>query len=198
MHALIERYNTKVLPQLKSEKEYKSPYEIPHITKVVVNMGIGDYMTDSKAVDQAMAMLGKLTGQKPVVLKARKAISGFKIRTGMPIGLKVTLRGKRMNDFLFKLIEIGLPRTRDFRGLKRTSVTAAGILNIGIRDSQIFPDLPLDTPSYSLQVTVSSTAKTKEESFILYENLGFFFQSDNEIVAPRKKKGRTYHKSSKK
>jgi large subunit ribosomal protein L5 len=186
MHPFVERYHTQAIPQLQSKGEYVSSYQIPRITQVTVNMGVGDYMNDGKELEQATRMLSLLTGQKPMTTKARKAIAGFKIRIGMPVGLKVTLRGQRMHDFLMKLIEIGLPRTRDFRGLKLSALTADGNVNIGIRDSIIFPDLPIDTKSYSLQVNIRTTARSVEETRTLCESLGFYFQSEEEAAEQRK------------
>jgi large subunit ribosomal protein L5 len=178
MHPFLNRYTETSIPQLTKAKKYPSTYLIPRVSKVIVNVGLGDMLTNGKAVDDVKALLLRITGQKAVETKARKAIAGFKIRQDMVVGLKVTLRGQRMHDFLSKLIEVGLPRTRDFRGLKATGVTADGNLNIGIRDSMIFPESGQDVTFPGLQVTIVSNASTREESDLLYRSLGFFFQTE--------------------
>ena len=176
MHLLEERYKQVVVPKLVELKKYDSVYEIPKLVKVTVNLGVGDLVSNGSGFDEMVSFVSYLTGQKPQIIKARKSISGFKLREGMNIGVKVTLRGKRMNDFLYKLAEVSIMRTRDFRGLKKSAVTADGIMNIGIKDSSIFPDLPVDMVTHPIQINISSTAKTLEEANILYTGLGFVFQ----------------------
>jgi len=189
MHLLTTRYNESVLPKLTQARQYPSTYLIPKVSKVSVNCGIGDVMTNGKAVEDVTKMLASITGQKPAEAKARTAISGFKIRQGQVVGLKTTLRGDRMNDFLLKLIEVALPRTRDFRGLKPSAITEDGTLNIGIRDSMIFPEVAnQEGTTHSLQVTVVSNARSKEEARLLYESLGFVFGTEEDTAT--KKKGR--------
>jgi len=189
MHPLTTRYKEICLPKLTESHQYSSTYLIPRVSKVSVNCGIGDVMTNGKAVDEVVKLLASITGQKPAEAKARNAISGFKIRKDQVVGLKTTLRGGRMNDFLFKLIEIALPRTRDFRGLKPSAVTEDGSLNIGIRDSTIFPEAAeLEGTGHGLQVTVVSNARSKDEARLLYESLGFVFGSAEDTAT--KKKGR--------
>ena len=195
MHPFTTLYNQTVLPKLKEGKAYSSTYLIPKVTKVTVNVGVGDCVGNSKALEDVISLVTDITGQKPVQTKARKAISGFKIRENMVVGLKTTLRGQMMNDFLIKFIEVVLPRTRDFRGLPITSVTADGNLNIGIKDSMIFPEVSQLTLSHGIQITVVSTAKTLEEARLLFESLGFVFQSEETASqAPAKKKKKTNYK----
>jgi len=176
MHHFLNHYNQVVLPKLQETKSYTSRFEVPKVSKVTVNVGVGDLATDSKAIDALSEQISQITGQKPVVTKARKAIAGFKIRQNMPVGLKVTLRGPRMYDFLTKLIQVGLPRTRDFRGLKLSGVTSDGNLNIGIKDSAIFPELSQTGTAHGIQVTLVSNATNLEEAQLLYRSLGFVFQ----------------------
>jgi large subunit ribosomal protein L5 len=182
MHPFLTTYTTVSIPKLKAEREYISDYMIPRVTKVVLNMGIGDLQGNNKGIEDATILLTQISGQKPVLTKARKAISGFKIRIGMQIGLKVTLRGERMYDFISKLSGVTLPRTRDFRGLKPSAITADGNLNLGIRDTIIFPEASQDGIGHGVQVTIVSTARTKEEAHTLYTSLGFPFQSEQETA----------------
>ena len=177
-HPFLTRYDEAVKPKLVAEKTYASTYLIPKVNKVVLNVGLGDLLGNNKAIEEVNALLSRISGQKPIETKARKAIAGFKIRQYQVIGMKVTLRGVRMYDFLTKLIEVTLPRTRDFRGLKLTGVTADGNLNIGIRDSMIFPEAGDDLTLPGIQITIVSNAKSLEESQLLYQSLGFVFQSE--------------------
>jgi large subunit ribosomal protein L5 len=187
MHPLLSIYNEVSVPALKSIREYASVYQVPKITKVSVNVGVGAIRDNNKAMEDLTKLLQAITGQKPVLTKARTSISGFKIRQGMVVGVSVTLRGERMNDFLLKLVQITLPRTRDYRGVRPTSVTADGNLNVGIKDSAIFPEAPQDGAGHSLQVTVVSTARTLEESRSLFETIGFIFSTDAETTQRRRK-----------
>jgi len=178
MHPFLTQYNEVALPKLKEFKNYESTYQIPSVSKVSVNCGLGDVMTNDKQIEEVSKLIGLITGQKPVETKARKAISGFKIRQNMVIGLKVTLRGARMHDFLAKLTQIALPRTRDFRGLKPSAITADGNLNIGIKDSMIFPEAPQEAGNHGIQITVVSSATSMEEARLLFESLGFVFSTE--------------------
>ena len=196
MHPFLTTYHQTTVPKLKEQKKYVSEFAVPRVTKVSVNAGLGDYVGNTKAIEDISKLIATISGQKPVPTKARKAISGFKIREGMVIGLKATLRDQRMHDFLYKLIQVTLPRTRDFRGLVPTGVTADGNLNIGIRDCTIFPEASQGEGSYGLQVTVVSTARTLEEATSLYRSLGFIFQKEDEVVAKKpRSKNRTYKRS---
>ena len=193
MHPFAVRYNEISLPKLKEVKHYTSTFLVPRVTKVSVNCGIGDILTNDKAVEEVAKLLTAITGQKPVETKAHKAISGFKIRQDMVVGLKVTLRGARMQDFIIKLSDLALPRTRDFRGLKPSSITADGNLNIGIKDSLIFPETSQEGLGHILQVTLVSTAKTTEEARLLFESLNFYFGNEEEL-RDKKKPGKHQHK----
>ena len=178
MHAFLTHYKEQVLPKLTAHKKYSSPYLIPKIEKVVLNIGVGSLQGNDKAIADAAATLTAISGQKPVITKARKAISGFKLRQGMDVGMKVTLRGERMHDFLIKLTQIALPRTRDFRGIKPSCIADNGSLHIGIKDSMIFPEVNQDATATGIQVTLSATSCSPEEARVLYEALGFVFQSN--------------------
>lgn len=177
MHPYLKQYNEVVVPKLVEKTSYASKFLIPKIEKVVLNVGIGSVVASGKPTDNVTNTLVAIAGQKPVVTKSRKAISGFKIRQGVEVGMKVTLRGTRMYDFITKLTQIALPRTRDFRGLKPTSITADGCLHIGIKDSMIFPEVSQDAAGQSLQVTLVSTARSQEEARLLFESLGFIFSN---------------------
>lgn len=180
IHPFLEKYEKVVIPKLKENFKYENKFTIPKVTKISVNAGIGDLAGNNGNIEAFTKTISMLTGQRPVVTKARKAISGFKIRINNPIGLKVTLRGKKMNDFILKLSEVSLMRVRDFRGLKPSSITKDGNLNIGIKDLSIFPDMPADFYNHPLQITIDSSAKTKEESTVFYNALGFVFQQNND------------------
>ena len=178
MHAFTKQYSEVAVPKLKELKKYASVYQIPRVEKVVLNVGIGSLQGNGKAIEEVAATLAAITGQKPIITKATKAISGFKVRQGMDVGMKVTLRGTRMNDFLIKLTQIALPRTRDFRGIKPSSVATNGSLHLGIKDCTIFPEANQDTASHGIQVSVVVTPCTSEEAHALYGALGFVFQSN--------------------
>lgn len=182
MNHFLNHYTTVTVPKLKESFSYASEYTVPKVSKVVINVGVGDIMSDSKAVESVSALVARIAGQRPMLTKARISIAGFKIRDGMTVGMKVTLRGTRMHDFLSKLIQISLPRTRDFRGLKPSAITADGNLNIGIKDSTIFPEAGQDVSLHGLQITLVSNAKTKEEAELLYTSLGFVFNSEPEVT----------------
>jgi len=190
MNQFLNHYTTVTAPKLKSSFTYVSEYTVPKVSKVVINVGVGDLLSDSKAIESVSALVARITGQKPTLTKARISIAGFKIRDGMTVGMKVTLRGTRMHDFLSKLIQIALPRTRDFRGLKPSAITADGNLNIGIKDSTIFPEAGQEVSLHGLQITLVSNAKTHEEAEMLYTSLGFVFNAEYE--APAKKKNKKY------
>lgn len=179
MHPFIKQYQEVVVPALKQSFTYASLYTVPKIEKVVLNVGVGDLQGNQGSIDQVADLIKKITGQKPIETKARKAVSGFKIRQGMVVGLKVTVRGNRMNDFLQKFITITLPRTRDFRGINPKSITASGSLHVGIKDSMIFPEVAQETVSHPMQITLVAKTQSLEEARALYEALGFVFQSNN-------------------
>ena len=177
---ITETYTKQAVPVLKEKFGYTNTMAIPKIEKVVLNVGLGKSLKDSAFLETAEKTLERITGQKPVPTKARKSISNFKIREGMVIGMKVTLRGKRMQDFLQKLVTITLPRVRDFRGLSRKSVDREGNLNIGIKEHIAFPEIKTDEIErlHGLEIAVVTTAHTKEEGLALFEALGFPLQKD--------------------
>ncbi len=171
---LRKRYEEEVVPALLKEFEYKNPHEVPRLTKIVVNIGLGEALTNSKAVDAAVGDMTKITGQKPVVTKAKRSIAQFKIREGNTIGVKVTLRGQRMWDFLERLTRIALPRIRDFRGVPTRSFDGRGNYSLGLREQLAFPEIDYDDIDHlrGLELTIVTTAGTDEEAQRLLANLG--------------------------
>lgn len=178
---LKESYQKQVIPQLKKEFGYKNIFQVPKIEKVVLNVGLGRGLKDSSFIETVESTLTRISGQKPVKTKAKKSISNFKIRAGMDIGMKVTLRGKRMYNFVEKLIKVTLPRVRDFRGLPTEKIDNKGNLNIGIKEHISFPEIKADEIEklHGLEVAVITNAKNKEEGLALFKALGFPFK-DNE------------------
>ncbi|WP_422398166.1 50S ribosomal protein L5 [Spiroplasma endosymbiont of Diplazon laetatorius] len=177
MNRLEKQYKDKIIPELFKEKQYKSIMQVPKITKVVINMGIGDAVHDTKKLDDAVLELQQITGQKPLVTKAKKSLAVFKLREGMPIGAKVTLRGKRMYEFLDKLISVALPRVRDFRGVSKTSFDKQGNYTMGIKEQIIFPEIDYDKVKKvrGMDITIVTTATNKDESFALLQKIGMPF-----------------------
>ena len=173
------RYRDEVIPALTKQFEYANPNQVPRIEKIVVNIGMGEALTNAKAIDAASGDLTAITGQKPIVLKARRSIAQFKIRTGNPIGLKVTLRGQRMWDFLERLTMLALPRIRDFRGIPGRSFDGRGNYTMGLREQIAFPEIDYDKVDRlrGLEVSIVTTAKSDEESKRLLELLGMPFAS---------------------
>ena len=174
---LLLKLRNEVAPELKKEFRYKGTMEIPRITKVIVNMGLGESLQNSKAIENATGDLGLITGQKPVTTKARKSIAGFKLREGMPIGAKVTLRGKRMYEFLDRLLNAALPRIRDFQGIERECFDGRGNCSIGIREHTIFPEIDYNNIDKirGLQVVIVTTANSDQEGMRLLELAGMPF-----------------------
>jgi len=172
-----EYYQTKVVPELQKKLNYRSVMEVPRILKITLNMGVGQAVTDKKILDHALNDMLKITGQKPVKTKARKSISGFKIRAGWPIGCKVTLRKQRMYGFLERLIHIAIPRIRDFRGLKRNSFDGQGNYTFGIREQIVFPEIDYDKVDAirGMDITITTNAKTDEEALALLSAFNFPF-----------------------
>lgn len=179
MSELKKIYKEKVIPKLKEEFGYKNNLAVPAIEKVVVNVGIGKGLKDSKYTEAVEETLVKITGQQPVKTKAKKAISAFKIREGMVVGMKVTLHGQMMYDFIDKLVNVTLPRVRDFRGLSPKSVDQKGNFSIGFKENTAFPEIQPDEieKMHGLEVAIHTTAKTKEEGLALLKYLGFPFKS---------------------
>ena len=176
---LHERYAAEVVPALQKQFEYGNPNEVPRVAKIVVNIGLGEALTNAKALDAALGDLTTITGQKPVVTKAKRSIAQFRVRTGNAIGVKVTLRGDRMWDFLERLTRIALPRIRDFRGVPSRSFDGRGNYSLGLREQLAFPEIDYDRIDRlrGLEVTVVTTATTDEGSKRLLALLGMPFAS---------------------
>jgi large subunit ribosomal protein L5 len=176
---LAEVYKSEVIPGLVKEFNYKSVMEVPRITKIVLNMGVGEAVADKKVLDHAVGDMTLIAGQKPIVTKAKKSIAGFKIRDGYPIGCKVTLRGPRMYEFLDRLISVAIPRIRDFRGISAKSFDGRGNFNMGVREQIIFPEVEYDKIDVlrGLNVTITTTAKTDEEARSLLSAFRFPFRN---------------------
>lgn len=181
MLRLKEKYDQEVIKAMMKKFNYKNIMEVPKLEKVVVNMGLGEAVQNSKVVDFAVDDLMLITGQRPVVTKAKKSIAGFKLRQGMNIGAKVTLRGKRMWDFVDKLVNIALPRVRDFRGVSPKSFDGRGNYNLGIKEQLIFPEIDYDKIDKvrGMDVCIVTTAKTDEEARELLRLLGMPFKAAN-------------------
>ena len=178
MNRLKERYLKEIVPSLQKKYNYKSVMEVPKLEKIVVNIGVGDATTNSKLLDAAVADLELITGQKPVVTKARKSIAGFHVREGQSIGCKVTLRGENMYNFLDKLVTIGLPRVRDFRGVSPKAFDGRGNYTLGIKEQLIFSEIEYDNvvKVRGMDIVLVTTAKTDEEAFDLLDELGIPFR----------------------
>lgn len=178
MSRLKDYYRENVVKQLQEEFSYKSVMEVPRITKITINMGVGEALTDKKVLENAMADMEKIAGQKPVVTKARKSVAGFKVREGWPIGCKVTLRAERMYDFLDRLITISIPRIRDFRGLNPKSFDGQGNYSMGIKEQIIFPEIEYDRIDKvrGMDITITTSANTAEESRALLTAFKFPFR----------------------
>ena len=176
---LAEVYKSEVMPGLIKEFSYKSVMEVPRITKIVLNMGVGEAVADKKVLDHALGDMTLMAGQKPMITKAKKSIAGFKIRDGYPIGCKVTLRGPRMYEFLDRLISVAIPRIRDFRGISAKSFDGRGNFNMGVREQIIFPEVEYDKIDVlrGLNVTITTTAKTDEEARALLSAFRFPFRN---------------------
>jgi large subunit ribosomal protein L5 len=179
MVRMKELYLKKVAKDLGDKFEHKNVHSIPKITKVVVNAGVGRASLDSKHLDTAIEVMKKVTGQAPVITKAKKSIAGFKLREKMNIGTVVTLRGDRMYEFLDRLVNVALPRVRDFRGLNPKAFDGKGNYSLGLRDHGVFPEISFEEASspVSLQVNVTTTAKNDEEALALLSGLGFPFKN---------------------
>ncbi|HZY66656.1 MAG: 50S ribosomal protein L5 [Actinomycetota bacterium] len=180
MARLKERYREEIAPALKDQFGIENPMRIPKVEKVVVNMGVGEAVQNSRALDGAMEDLAKITGQKAQIRRARKSIAGFKIRDGMPVGARVTLRGERMWEFLDRLISIALPRVRDFRGISPRSFDGRGNFALGLREQLIFPEISYDSidATRGLDVAIVTTAETDEEARELLRQLGMPFRQN--------------------
>lgn len=178
MNRLKEKYNKEVIPALMSKFNYKSVMQAPKIEKIIINMGVGDAVQNSKVLDNAVEELAAISGQKPVVTRAKKSIAGFRLREGMPIGAKVTLRGERMYEFFDKLVSVSLPRVRDFRGISKKSFDGRGNYTLGIKEQLIFPEIDYDKVSKvrGMDIVIVTTANTDEEARELLTHMGMPFQ----------------------
>lgn len=178
MASLRERYRAEVVPALMERFGYKNKMQVPRLEKIVVNMGVGDAVQNQKLLDAAMQDLALITGQKPVVTRAKKSISAFKIRQGMAIGCKVTLRGARMYDFFERLVSVALPRVRDFRGVSSRGFDGRGNFSLGLREQLIFPEIDYDKVEKirGMDVSIVTTARTDEEAKELLKRLGMPFR----------------------
>ena len=179
-HGLRQRYRDEVVPAMQREFSYANPMEIPRLEKVVVNIGLGEAIANAKALDAAVGDLTTITGQKPIVTRAKRSIAQFRLRTGMPIGAKVTLRGQRMYDFLERTMALALPRIRDFRGIPTRSFDGRGNFSLGLREQLVYPEIDYDRIDRlrGLEISIVTTAKTDEEGRKLLDLLGMPFQSN--------------------
>jgi large subunit ribosomal protein L5 len=178
MARLKEQYQEKVIPALMKEFNYRNIMEVPKLEKVVINMGLGEAIQNAKVLDSAQSELGAITGQKPVVTKAKKSIANFKLRAGMPIGCKVTLRRNRMYEFFDRLVNVALPRIRDFKGVSGKSFDGRGNYALGIREQIIFPEIDYDKIDKikGMNIVITTTAKSDEEGKALLKMMGMPFR----------------------
>ncbi len=178
MNRLKEKYLKEIVPSLMNKFNYKSVMQVPKLEKIVINMGVGDAVQNPKALDSAVEELTLISGQRPVVTRAKKSIAGFRLREGMPIGCKVTLRGDRMYDFLDKLVSVSLPRVRDFRGVSKNAFDGRGNYTLGIKEQLIFPEIDYDKVNKvrGMDIVIVTTANTDEESRELLAQLGMPFK----------------------
>jgi large subunit ribosomal protein L5 len=175
MARLKEHYQDNVVPALKEKFGYKSVMQVPRITKITINMGVGEAMADKKMIENAVSDLEKIAGQKPVITKARKSVAAFKVREGWPIGCKVTLRRERMYEFLDRLISIAIPRIRDFRGMSGKSFDGRGNYSIGVKEQIIFPEIDYDKIDKlrGMDITITTSARNDEEARALLDGFSF-------------------------
>ncbi len=177
MNRLLEKYKSEIKPSLMEKYGYKSVMQVPKIVKIVVNLGVGDAISEPKRLDEAVNELTAITGQKPVITKAKKSIANFKLREGMPIGCKVDLRGEKMYDFLDKLVNISLPRVRDFHGVSKTAFDGRGNYTLGVKEQIIFPEISYDKVNKvrGMDIVIVTTANTDEEAEALLRAFGMPF-----------------------
>ena len=179
MARLQDYYRETIVGELTEKFGYRNIMEVPRLKKITLNMGLGEAVADKKVIDAAVADMGKITGQRPVVTKARKSVASFKIRDGYPIGCKVTLRRERMYEFIDRLVSIALPRVRDFRGIPRKSFDGSGNYNLGIKEQIIFPEINYDQIDSirGMDIAITTSAKSDEEGIALLEAFGFPFRA---------------------
>jgi len=175
---LREKYQEEVVPALMEEFKFKSIMQVPRLVKIVVNVGVGEAVQNAKAIEAAVNDVATITGQKPVVTRAKKSVASFKLRAGMPIGVMVTLRGDRMYDFLDRLCSLALPRIRDFRGVSRSSFDGRGNYSLGLREQIVFPDIDYDKIDKirGLEVAIVTSAPNDEQAYSLLKRLGMPFR----------------------
>jgi large subunit ribosomal protein L5 len=180
MNKMKEKYQKEIIPALIKTFEYKNIMEVPRITKVVVNVGMGSEMENAKAIEAAVSDLAKITGQKPIVTKARKSIAAFKLREGRIIGTKVTLRGERMWSFLDRLMNVALPRVRDFRGVSPDAFDGRGNYTLGLKDQLVFPEIEYDKIDKlrGMEITIVTTAKSDDHGRLLVQMFGMPFRKE--------------------
>ena len=190
MTNLKEKYVNEIVPELIKELGYGNVMQVPKVEKITLNMGVGESITDKKAIEKAQADLESITGQRPLVTKAKKSVATYKIREGFPIGCKVTLRKSRMYDFLDRLVNIALPRIRDFRGLNKKSFDGTGNYSIGIKEQIIFPEIDYDNIDTirGLDITITTTAKTDEEALALLKAFNFPIKDTQEAKVETQEK----------
>jgi large subunit ribosomal protein L5 len=185
MPRLKELYNEQVVPALKKELGYSNVMEVPRLEKVVVNIGMGEALQNARSLDAAVQDVMTITGQKPIITRARKSIAAFKLRAGNPIGVKVTLRGDRMWDFLDRLVNVALPRQRDFRGISPDAFDGRGNYSLGLREQLVFPEIDYDNIDKirGMEITIVTSAETDEEGYYLLRHLGMPFGGRGGAVA---------------
>ncbi|MGJ9460399.1 50S ribosomal protein L5 [Oceanobacillus sp. CF4.6] len=178
MNQLKQKYQDEISTSLMNKFNYESVMQVPKVDKIVINMGVGDAVQNTKALDSAVEELSLISGQKPLITRAKKSIAGFRLREGMPIGAKVTLRGERMYDFLQKLIDVSLPRVRDFRGISKKAFDGRGNYTLGVKEQLIFPEINYDKVSKvrGMDIVIVTTSNTDEEARELLAQLGMPFQ----------------------
>lgn len=178
MSRMLEKYQSEIAPKLQEQFRYKSPMQIPKMTKIILNMGLGEAIQNIKILDSATQELSQIAGQKPVVTRARQSIAAFKLRKGMPIGCMVTLRGDRMYEFFDKLVNVALPRVRDFRGISPKALDGRGNYTLGIKEHIIFPEIDYDKIDKikGMNITIVTTAQTDEEARTLLDLMGMPFK----------------------
>ena len=178
MPRLKDKYKKEILPAMMKRFAYRNALQAPKLNKVVINMGLGEAVSNIKVIDSAVSELAEIAGQRPVVTRAKRSEAGFKLRTGMPIGCKVTLRGDRMYEFLDRLLNVALPRIRDFRGIPAKSFDGRGNYSLGIREQMIFPEIRYEKVDMvrGMDICIETSARSDEEAQVLLESLGFPFR----------------------
>jgi large subunit ribosomal protein L5 len=190
MVRLLEKYRKEIVPTLAKELGRSNPHALPKLQKIVVSMGLGKSIGERKRLDEALEHLAQITGQKPQVTAAKKAVSGFRLRQGMEVGARVTLRGQRMYEFLDRLINLALPRVRDFRGLNPQGFDGRGNYNMGLSEQLVFPEISPDKVNFTqgMNITLVTSARTDDEGRLLLRELGIPFRKEGDEEQPRKKK----------